>query len=250
MRGGLHQYHFATEQDVAGEFFSSLSNAREFYLQEVITDGKRYDRYVEDLVNSHRYIDCDKAVCRNCHEMNIYIVKGLLTDCADLVKPLFAADSFSFDECMKLKRMYDTSGSLPNTDRQHAEEPISDSPLSLRCNFSREQMAGIVSCVNTYHLFCVSTSIEDMEALFACKEGLRIRVNNLRHVAILFDALLENSLIQSRLQSVLDKGRFLQSKDGTRFITASNLSSALSAVRKNMTSVAYGMKRVIKELKI
>ncbi|HBY17268.1 MAG TPA: hypothetical protein DEG90_09065, partial [Porphyromonadaceae bacterium] len=65
-----------------------------------------------------------------------------------------------------------------------------------------------------------------------------------------FDALLESSLIQSRWQSVFDKGRFLQSKDGSRFITASNLSSALSAVRKNMTSVTYGIKRVIKELKL
>ena len=226
-----------------------LSEARELYLQEVITDGKRYDRYVEDWMNSHRYIDCDKAVCRNCHEMNIHIVKSLLTDYADLVKPLFTADSFSFEECMDLKRMYDTSGSLPNTDRRRVEEPISDPPLSFGCNFSREQMAGIVSCANTYHLFCFSTCIEDMEALFACKEGFRIRVNNLRHVAILFDALLENSLIQSRWQSVLDKGRFLQSKDGRRSVSATSLSSALSAVRKNRTSVAVGIRRAVERLK-
>ena len=89
-----------------------------------------------------------------------------------------------------------------------------------------------------------------MEALFSCKKDFHIRVNNLRHVVILFDALLENSFIQSRWQSVLDKGRFLKSKDGTRFITASNLSSALSAARNNKTSVAYGIKRIIKELKL
>ena len=205
---------------------------------------------MDDFINSHRYIDCNKAVCRNCHEMNLHIVKGLLTDCARLVNPLFTADSFSFKECLELKRMYDTSGSLPATDRQRVNEPIYDPPLSFGCNFSREQMAGIVSCANTCHLFSVSVRIEDMEALFACKEGFRIRVNNLRHVAVLFDALLENSFIQSRWQSVLDKGGFLLPKDGERFITASNLSSALSAVRKNMTSVAYGIKRVIKELKI
>lgn len=226
-----------------------LSEARELYLQEVITDGKRYSRYVEDLVNSHRYIDCDKAVCRNCHEMNIHIVKGLLIDCAHLVEPLFAADSFPFEKCMELKRMYDTSESLTNTDRQRAEEPISGPPLSFGCYFSREQMAGIVSCANTYRLFCFSTCIEDMEALFACKEGFRIRVNNLRHVAILFDALLENSLIQSRWQSVLDKGRFLQSKDGRRSVSATSLSSALSAVRNNRTSVAVGIRREIGRLK-
>ncbi|MDC7138349.1 hypothetical protein PQG98_18675, partial [Bacteroides zhangwenhongii] len=108
-----------------------------------------------------------------------------------------------------------------------------------------------VSCANTYHLFCVSeVCIEDMEALFSCKKGFHIRVNNLRHVVILFDTLLENSFIQSRWQSVLDKGRFLQSKDGTRFITACSLSSALSAIRNNKTSVICGIKRAIKELKI
>ena len=204
---------------------------------------------MDDFVNSHRYIDCDKAVCRNCHEMNLHIVKGLLTDCARLVNPLFTADSFSFEECLELKRMYDTSGSLPATDRQRVNEPIYDPPLSFGCNFSREQMAGIVSCANTYHLFCFSVCVEDMEALFACKEGFCIRVNNLRHVVVLFDALLENSLIQSRWQAVLDKGRFLQSKDGGRFVSASSLSSALSAVRNNMTSVSFGIRQAINRLK-
>lgn len=181
--------------------------------------------------------------------MNLHIVKGLLTDCAHLVNPLFTAGSFSFEACMELKRMYDMSAPLPATDRQRTGEPINDPPLSFGCHFSREQMAGIVSCANTYHLFSVSVRIEDMEALFACKEGFRIRVNNLRHVVVLFDALLENSYIQSRWQSVLDKGGFLLSKDGERSVSASSLSSALSAVRKNATSVTIGIKKAIGQLK-
>lgn len=183
--------------------------------------------------------------------MNIHIAKGLLTECTHLIQPLFTASDFSLEKYMELRRWYDSSEPLP-TPVVHRTDKVTDAPpLSFGCNFTQEQMTGIVSCANTYHLFCVSTlRIEDMEALFSCKEGFHIRVNNLRHVVILFDALLENSFIQSRWQSILDKGRFLQSKDGTRFITASNLSSALSAVRKNMTSVAYGIKRVIKELKI
>ena len=183
--------------------------------------------------------------------MNIHIVKGLLTECAHLIQPLFTASDFSFEECVELRRQYDRSEPLP-TPIVHRVAKVTDAPpLSFDCNFTQEQMTGIVSCANTYHLFCVSMlCVEDMEALFSCKEGFHIRVNNLRHVVVLFDALLENSFIQSRWQSVLDKGRFLQSKDGSRFISASNLSSALSAVRKNMTSVAYGIKRVIKELKL
>ena len=66
---------------MAEELFALLTEAKTVYLQEVKIHGKQYRRYVEDFVNSHRYIDCDNAVCRNCHEMNIHIVKGLLTDC-------------------------------------------------------------------------------------------------------------------------------------------------------------------------
>lgn len=216
----------------------------------MIADGKRYSRYVDDFINSHRYINCDSAVCRNCHEMNIHIVKGLLTECAHLIQPLFTTSDFSFEECMELRRQYDKLEPSLTSVVHRTDVLVKTPPLSFGCNFTQEQMAGIVSCANTYHLFCISVGMEDMEALFSCKEGFHIRVNNLRHVAILFDALLENSFIQSRWQSVLDKGRFLQSKDGSRFISASNLSSALSAARKNMTSVAYGIKRVIKELKL
>ncbi len=227
-----------------------LSEARELYLREVITNGKRYSRYVDDFINSHRYINCNNAVCRNCHEMNIHIVKGLLTECTHLIQPLFTASDFSFKKCMELRKHYDKSESLSTPIVHHTDGLIKVLPLSFDCNFTQEQMIGIVSCANTYHLFCVSMlRIDEMEALFSCKEGFHIRVNNLRHVAIFFDALLENSFIQSRWQSVLDKGRFLQSKDGTRFITASNLSSALSVVRNSKTAVAYSIRRAIRQLK-
>ena len=206
--------------------------------------GKQYHRYVDDFVNGHRYIDCDHAACRNCHEMNIHIVKGLLTDCPYLIQPLFSAPSLSFEECMELKRKYDTS-ELASSDCN----PAKFSFLSFDCSLSRKQLAGIVSCANTYHLFCVSVRIEDMEALFACKKGFSIRVNNIRRVVILFDALLENSLIQSRWQNVLGKGAFLQSKDGTRSVSVSTLSSALSSIKNNMTSVAYSIRKVIDRLK-
>ena len=234
---------------MANELFALLTEAKTVYLHDVVSGGKQYHRYVDDFVNGHRYIDCDHAACRNCHEMNIHIVKGLLTGYAPLIKPFFTAESFSFEECMELKRMYDTSESPSKTVEYRVDEPISNPPLSFGCNFTREQMAGIVSCANTYHLFNIPVCVEDMEALFACKEGFYLRVNTVRYVAILFDALLENTFIQSHWQSVLNRGRFLRSKDDTRFVSASSLSSALSSARNNMTSVAYGIRKAIGKLK-
>ena len=90
--------------------------------------------------------------------------------------------------------------------------------------------------------------MEDMEALFSCKEGFRIRVNNIRRVAVLFDALLEKSYILSNWQSVLARGKFLLSKDGKRIVTATSLSSALSAAKNNMTSVFYAIKATINQI--
>jgi len=235
------------ETDVAKELFALLSEAKTVYLHDVVSGGKQYHRYVDDFVNGHRYIDCDHAVCRNCHEMNIHIVKGLLTEYAHLVHPFFTAPDFTFEESMKLKRMYDTSEIRPPLAPPHVKQSA-DIPLSFGCDFTPEQMASIVACANTYHLFCVSVHTKDMEALFACKKGFCIRVNKIRYVAVLFDALLEHSFIQHRWQSVLGQGQFLQAKNGDRFVSAANLSSALSVVRKNMTSVAYSIRRVIGKL--
>lgn len=245
--GNLHTHHFATEQDVADELFALLSEARELYLRDVIANGKRYDRYAADFVNSHRYIDCNKAVCRNCHEMNTHIVRGLLRNCPALIKSFFTTDTFSLEDCMRLKREYDFRKFSPGS--PGAESSAHTPSLSFGCNFSGEQMKSIVACATAYHLFRVSTlRIEDMEALFACREGFCIRVNNVRHVAILFDALLEHRLIQPYWQSVLDKGRFLLAKDGSKQVSASNLSTALSAARIRMTSVAHGIRKAVAEM--
>lgn len=131
--GRPHLHHFATEQDVAEEFYELLSEARELYLQDVMTGGKRYGRYVDDFINSHRYIDCNSAVCRNCHEMNIHIIRGLLLDCTSLVKSLFTAETFSFEECMALKQKYDIAGVWFDSSR--TEDSRNAPPLSFGCNF-------------------------------------------------------------------------------------------------------------------
>ena len=245
----LHHRHITAEQDVRNELFALLASARETYLQDVIDCGKLYRRFVDDFINSHRYIDCDNVVCRNCHEMIIHVVRGILYDYQDYVRQIFSAGAFSLEDCMEMKRMYDISDPGSPADRDETGFSLNAPPISFGCDLTKEQMTGIVACANTYHLFCVSTvRMEDMEALFACKRGFQIRVNNIRHVAVLFDTLLERSYIQAHWQSVLARGGFLLSKDGKRTVSATSLSSALSATRNKMTSVAYGIRKAVSEL--
>ncbi len=240
----MHHQHITAEQDVWNELFTLLASARETFLCDVIKNAKLYRRFADDFINSHRYIDCDNVVCRNCHEMNLHVVRTLLVEYAEYVRHVFKADVFLLEDCLKLKKLYDTS------EFQALDVKIGIyMPLSFGCRLTKEQMAGITDCANTYHLFCVPTvSVEDMEALFACKKDFRIRVNNIRYVAVLFDALLEKSLIQAHWQSVLFRGGFLLSKDGRRTVSASSLSTALSAARSHPTSVFYAIRTMIHQL--
>lgn len=152
-----------TEQDAAQELYALLAEGRTLYLRDVVTGGKQYHRYAEDFVNNHRYIDCDRAACRNCHEMNIHILKGMLHDCAHLVQPLFAATDFSFEKCMEVKQTYDTfSPPVPPVTPSDPEMPW-ERPLSLECNLTRKQMISITACANAYHLFCVSDVRVDVD---------------------------------------------------------------------------------------
>ena len=114
------------------------------------------------------------VVCRNCHEMIIHIVRSILYDYQEWARKEFATESFSLEDNMELKKMYDTSEINSPAFAYDADPLATAASLSFECNFSKEQMAGIVSCANTCHLLCVPTvRMEDMEALFACKEDKR-----------------------------------------------------------------------------
>lgn len=244
-----HLRHIEDEQQAANELFVLLSDAREIYKRDVVSGGKIYRRFVDDFVYSHRYISCNRVACMNCHEMNIHIVKGLLNDCSDLVKSHFISEAFTFDTCVELRRLYDTV-EAPSLHIGFVKGEDFSAPLSFGCNFTQRQLEVIVGCANTFGLFCNAKIVSgDMEALFTCRQGFHIRVNNIRRVALLFDALHEYNLIQWNWQSILSKGKFLLKKDGSKFLSTSNLSAAVSDTRGSNTSVAFGIRRAVARLK-
>ena len=182
--------------------------------------------------------------------MNIHIVKGLLNDCSNLIRSLFTEADFSFEKCMELKRMYDMFVPPSQSITCCKDGPTRIYPLSFGCNLTRKQMIGITACANAYHLFLRfyptrgrygSPAFLQGRILYSCKQypscGHPVRYTpwTLVHPA--------------KWQTVLSNGRFLQTKDGKGFVSASSLSSALSALRNNMTSAGYGIRRAIDELR-
>ena len=159
--------------DVWNGLFALLASAREAYLRDVVDSGKLYRRFVDDFINSHRYIDCDNVVCRNCHEMIIHIVRGILHDYQDCVREKFATESFSLDDCMELKRMYDTSEINSPAFAYDADPMATAASLSFECNFfKRTDGRYCVLCQYLPSVLCSYGSYGDMEALFCLQGGL------------------------------------------------------------------------------
>lgn len=180
--------------------------------------------------------------------MNIHIVKGLLDDCPALVKSFFGASSFSFEASVELKLLYDTTDySVPNIVSSSAHANCV--PLSFGCSFTRNQLEGIANCANRYVLFCSEVTADDIAALFSCQSGFHLWVNNIRRVAILFDALHGRNFIRWNWQTVLAKKKLLLKKDGSKFLNTSNLSTAVSDTRGSDDPIAFGIRRAVAGLK-
>lgn len=180
--------------------------------------------------------------------MNIHIVKGLLDDCPALVKSFFGASSFSFEASVELKRLYDTE-EITAPSIVSSNTHTNCVPLSFGCSFTRNQLEGIANCANRYALFCSEVTADDIDALFGCHSGFHLWVNNIRRVAILFDALYGRNLIRWNWQTVLAKRKLLLKKDGSKFLNTSNLSTAVSDTRGSDDPIAFGIRRAVVGLK-
>lgn len=211
------------------ELFQLLESAKCYYYKDVVSQKKSYGRFVEDFVNRNTYIDCDMTVCRNVHRMNLNIVNGILTRHQELANEFLFEREFSYGAFESLMGTYNRR-TAPPTLSSDSRQTI---PLSLGCSFTRQQIVHIANCARENYLFCISDLTEQhIEDLFNCRLGFQIRVKNIRLLALLFDCLLEMSLIDSNWKSTLHKGCFLLNRNGAKVVSASNLSSSLSAIKR------------------
>lgn len=240
--------HFESDADVMNELHALLSKAINLFKEDVLTQRKSYDRFVEDFYHGNRYIRCDNPICRNIHEVNLHIVHRLLTSRQDLVLPILNSRTFSLEDCLLLKRSFDQPECNPPKVFPTFQCNVKARPLSFGCNLTKEQIMRISAIATANYLFSFyGTPHNDLHHLFECKQGFSLVVLNLRNVAVMFDTLYEIGLIGRGWQTVIERKKLLYSRNGTP-VTATSLSSALSAIKKNPTAEANTIRLAIKGL--
>ena len=225
--------------------YQLVLNAENFYRKEVVTGKKRYGRFVEDFINRNTYIDCERACCKNVHAMNLNILHGLLSEGHVLFEQFAISGELSFDTFERMMQIYDADTPPPVSTAVTRQEE----PLSFGCTFTEKQIVHIANCARENCLFLVSElTANDVKDLLDCKPGFQIHVANIRKLAYLFDCLLELCLINSDWKSVLGKGKYLLSPKDSKPISASSLSSSLSAFKKSESADKKKIRIAINEL--
>lgn len=211
-------------------------SAYELYQSEVIGDGKLYNRYASDFLNSHTYTDRVDAAGMNEHKKNFHIMEELLTVRQDLVQKYFVKKNLHYSDFLVMHREFNTTEQPPNSEKSII---LGSSPArsafnpDFQCCFNSEQISLITHSVNEVHLFTSDVSETEVEALFTCclEHPLKSACN--RRVAFFFDALCEYKLISTRWQHVIDKTGLILSSTRNVLLNSSKLSTALNEAKQN-----------------
>lgn len=228
-------------------------NAHELYQSEVIGDGKLYNRYVNDFLNSHTYTDRVDAAGMNEHRKNYCIMKELLTIREDLVQKYFAKEKLCDSDYLIMHQEFNTTQLSSNSDVSSTScslPVILPSKPDFQCCFNSKQIELITHSANEVHLFSPIVSETEVKALFACclEHPLKSACN--RRVAFFFDALCEHKLISARWQNVIDNNGLILSSTKDVLLNNSKLSTALNEAKQNdgcaYRTIELHIQRVVK----
>lgn len=231
------------------ELFALFQKARLIYLEDVVRKKKAYSHFVEDFYHGNRYIRCQIPLCRNVHEVNLHIVYEVLVKHKALAEHYLFNKTFTPEDCVQLRKAFDSAIVNPPKVFPTKGFQMIRPPLTFKCNLTQEQIIRIAAFADTNCLFSFYNRPEDdLRSLFECRQGFHLVTNNVRNIAVMFDALHEAKLIGCGWQTVMEKRQLLYSKNGA-LVSASVLSSALHEIKKSPTATSIAIQTLIKRLK-
>ena len=204
-----------------------LHEARDLYQAEVMNQGKLYQRYADDFVNSHEFHDAIDAWSRNEHRKNYYILKSILYERRDLVESFFSKDAGD-EELNELLHLFNTT--TPSSKTFVAPGKRERHPdVSFHCCIDKEDFEVIAMACNKAGVFSEVVTVEDLYSLLNGKTHSPLHSRNNRLVAYFFNQLATSELICRNWQIVLATKKSIVSSSGKRTLLQSDLSEAVYA---------------------
>lgn len=156
--------HVTCQSDVAQMFYNLCLEVQKAYRKEVVANGMKEDFFIKYFISSRKYIDCDRAQCKNAHRANLLALQELFENRLDLVNKYLLAESFSYEDCLQLASELGTHDS---------STPSSPANSTLDHRLSDEQMACIAKCAEKNNLFNFTPTMEIVKAFSIAKWASR-----------------------------------------------------------------------------
>lgn len=221
--------------------------ARSWYILAVKNHIKTED-FMALFEHSHHYIECNSAQCNNARRMMIGIIRELLRDKQSILE-IEEKEKCSGQDLVELYLQ-----------RISADQPVRDVKssiaLTLGCKLSEKQIDLLVELIRSHKIFEIVDGVDlrsTLKGLFRCDPNFFIYVENVRNVAMLFDAMAQYHLINNNWQYIMERGGFLRTyqKGGKiKHVSASCLSSSLSRTRKGnyQTASKFAIYKTIEQI--
>ena len=205
-----------------------LREACDLYQVEVRNQGKLYQRFAEDFVNSHEFHDAIDAWSKNEHQKNFRILRSILYERRDLVESVFRMDAIGDEELNGLFHLFNTTTQTSKTFLAPAK-PDAHTDVSFHCCLDWEDCEHLARACNNAGVFSEPITADDLHSLLKGTEPIRLHSRNNRLVAYLFNQLATFELIYRNWQIVLATKESIISSSGKRTLLQSDLSEAVYA---------------------
>lgn len=227
---------FNAEEDLRDLFMEAYRE----YRNDVIGNGKDYARFFDDFIFGHQFYAAANVDEGNARSVNIHKIDTLLRERKDLVEKFFSSSTFGPSDFIAMLNDFDKG--LPATETTAGEKRP-----NFECVLSDTQAAAIASIANDLNIFREKVSGKDMANLFSPSPDIRLCSSNNRKLAVLFDALAEDNLINRDWQKVIAATGIITSSANTP-LTQSKISSALSEARADDSAAFNAIRKRVHEI--
>ena len=202
------------------------------YMAEVVNQNKRYLRFAEDFINSHKFHDAKDARSKNEHEKNLGIIKALLFGNRKIVEKYFPLKNQDDKSISAILDVLDNDSNEPaviiNKEQKKA--------IDFQCNFDYKVLEKITECFNDCHLFIDNLTTDVVKDFFSCNLQNPIKSNNNRWISLFFSGLAQSNYITPYWKKVIERNRLVLRPMKSGYITANDLYSSLSQTNKKISS--------------
>ena len=225
--------HVLCEGDSYNELVRLFTQSRDLYIEEVVKNGMKQRDAAELFCLLHRHVNCQRACCRNSHEVNLWKIRKVFMLHESILFPIMSKDDFGEEDMRQLlnRALYPNRVKRVKTGKKQAGKQS----MTFGCRLSEEDFESLAHIAYRYRLFDTEDEIkvkQILHSLLHCVEGFSEKVAHTGKIGLFLAALCDSNMIVKNWQRVTEERKSLMTNVGNP-MTADKLANAISRIKKS-----------------